>query len=59
MKKVNKILKITQLILGIIFQNKTAKTKSLLEQLEGGLFSNDKDSLLFLINGKENEYLFI
>ncbi|RTY92484.1 hypothetical protein [Flavobacterium sp. GT3R68] len=59
MKTTNKILKIAQLILVIIFQNKTTKSKSLLGQLESGLFSNDTDSLLFLINAEEDEFLFI
>lgn len=58
MKTSNKILKIAQLILSIISQ-KTTKNKSLLGQLESGLFSNDTDSLLFLINAGENEFLFI
>lgn len=59
MKTVNKILKIAQLILGVVSLNKVAKNKSLFEQIESGFFSNDTDSLLFLINAEENEYLFI
>ena len=53
MKTLNKILKILQSITKIDFKNKSvslAKNES---------FSNNSESLLILINGEEQEFLFI
>jgi len=53
MKTLNKFLKILQSITKIDFKNKSVR----LQKNES--FTNNSESLLILINGEENEFLFI
>jgi hypothetical protein len=63
MKTLNKILKILESIGKFDFKKITVSTieKESLKvvQFEYGSESNDSESLLFLINGQEDEFLFI
>ncbi len=63
MKTLNKILKILESIGKFDFKKITVTTieKESLKvvQFEYGSESNDSESLLFLINGQEDEFLFI
>ena len=53
MKTLNKILNVFQLIRKLDFKNK------LVSPIKEGELSNESDSLLYQINTKENEFLFI
>ncbi|SFB03863.1 hypothetical protein SAMN05660845_1460 [Flavobacterium swingsii] len=63
MKILNKILKIVQSIVNVDFKKtavKSIKKESLkVIEFKYGSESNDSESLLFLINGQEDEFLFI
>lgn len=63
MNTLNKFSKIIQSIGNVDFKNTavTPRKEESLEvtQFEGSLLSDDSNSLLFLINTEENEYLFI
>lgn len=63
MNTLDKFTKGLQFETNIGFINKSLRTNkkgsSKAVQIQGELFSNDSQSLLYIINAKENEFLFI